>query len=60
MVRGNSLGAMALGGAPGTLLGARGTFVAAGALSLVVALALLGRIRRAVGREALAPSETAA
>jgi MFS family permease len=60
MVRGSSLGAMALGGAPGTLLGARGTFVAAGALSLVVALALLGRIRRAVGREALAPSETAA
>jgi MFS family permease len=46
MARGSALGAMALGGAAGTLLGPRATFVAAGALSTVVAAALVRRIRR--------------
>ena len=48
LARGSSLGAMAIGGAAGTLLGPRPTFVAAGALSAVVGLALLVRIRRAL------------
>jgi MFS family permease len=45
MARGSALGAMALGGATGTLLGPRSTFVAAGALGAVVAGALVVRIR---------------
>jgi MFS family permease len=48
LVRGSSLGAMLLGGAAGTWLGPRTTFVAAGALSLAVGLVLLARIRRVV------------
>jgi MFS family permease len=46
MARGSALGAMTLGGAAGTWLGPRPTFVAAGALSTVVGLVLLVRIRR--------------
>jgi predicted MFS family arabinose efflux permease len=60
LVRGSALGAMALGGAAGTLLGPRPTFVAAGGLSVVVAALLLARIRRVVARAPLARSETAA
>jgi MFS family permease len=48
MVRGSSLGAMALGGAAGTLLGPRATFAGAGAVSVVVAILLLVRVRRAL------------
>jgi MFS family permease len=44
MVRGSSLGAMALGGAAGAVLGARPTFVVAGALAAAVSTALLVRI----------------
>jgi MFS family permease len=51
MARGSALGAMALGGAAGTLLGPRATFVAAGALSTVVAGALVVRIRRVLSHE---------
>ena len=43
MVRGSSLVAMLLGGLGGTLLGPRTTFVAAGALMALVAVALLVR-----------------
>ena len=46
MVRGSSLVAMVIGGAAGTLLGPRDTFVVAGALMAVVALALLARLTR--------------
>ena len=46
MARASTLGAMALGGAAGTLLGPRGSFVAAGAVSTVVAVALVLRVRR--------------
>lgn len=46
MARSSAIGAMALGGAAGTLLGPRVTFVMAGALSTVVAAALVVRIRR--------------
>jgi MFS family permease len=46
MVRGSALGAMAIGGGAGTLLGPRATFVAAGALMGAVAAVLLARIRR--------------
>lgn len=46
MVRGSALGAMALGGAAGSLLGPRATFVGAGAVSAVVAILLFVRIRR--------------
>jgi predicted MFS family arabinose efflux permease len=54
MIRGSALGAMALGGAAGTLLGPRATFVGAGALSVVVAILLLVRVRRALaGSDAL-------
>jgi MFS family permease len=50
LIRGSSLGAMALGGALGTVLGPRGTFVAAGALMAIVAAALLVRLRPARAR----------
>jgi hypothetical protein len=56
MARGSALGAMTLGGVAGTLLGPRGTFVAAGGLSAVVGAALIVRIRRALGRSADAAS----
>jgi MFS family permease len=46
MARGSSLGAMALGGLAGALLGARPTFVVAGALAAAVSTAVLVRIRR--------------
>ena len=49
MVRGSALGAMALGGAAGAVLGPRGTFVASGVLMAVVGTALLARIRAAAG-----------
>jgi predicted MFS family arabinose efflux permease len=51
LARACALGAMALGGAAGTLLGPRATFVAAGALSTVVAAALVVRIRRVLGSD---------
>jgi MFS family permease len=51
MARGSALGAMALGGAAGTLLGPRATFVAAGALSTVVAGALVVHIRRVLSSD---------
>jgi hypothetical protein len=46
MARGSSLGAMALGGAAGAVLGARPTFVVSGALASAVSTALLVRVRR--------------
>lgn len=55
MVRGSSLGAMALGGAVGTLLGPRVTFTGAGAVSVVVAILLLVRVRRALADTDLVP-----
>jgi MFS family permease len=60
MVRGSSLAAMVLGGLAGTLLGPRETFVLAGALMAVVAIALLVRLTRTLSagsaRTAAAPS----
>jgi MFS family permease len=60
MIRGSSLAAMVAGGLAGTLLGPRATFVAAGALMAVVAVALLVRITRTSsagsGRTASVPS----
>ncbi len=59
MVRGSSLAAMLLGGLGGTLLGPRTTFVVAGALMAVVAVALLLRLTRTLSvgsaRSAAAP-----
>ena len=58
MIRGSSLGAMALGGALGTALGPRATFVAAGVVMAIVAAALLVRLRpafAAAGEPAAAP-----
>ena len=46
MARGASLGAMALGGLAGAVLGARPTFVIAGALAAAVSAVVLVRIRR--------------
>ena len=43
-----ALGAMVLGGAAGTWLGPRTTFVAAGMLSMTVGLVLLARLRQVV------------
>jgi MFS family permease len=51
MARSSALGAMALGGVAGTLLGPRATFVVAGALSTAVAGALVVRIRRVLSRD---------
>jgi predicted MFS family arabinose efflux permease len=48
MVRGSALGAMALGGAAGSLLGPRATFVGAGAVSVALAIVLLVRVRHAL------------
>lgn len=59
MARASALGAMALGGAAGTLLGPRTTFVAAGALAAVVAAALVVRIRRVLGGSGAPISEPA-
>jgi MFS family permease len=60
MVRGSSLAAMVLGGLGGTLLGPRATFVTAGGLMAVVAVALLVRLTRTLSadsaRSAAAPS----
>ncbi|HEX9351467.1 MAG TPA: MFS transporter [Gaiellaceae bacterium] len=56
MIRGGSLGALALGGAAGRLLGPRATFVSAGALSVIAATLLLVRVRRALAGSALAAS----
>lgn len=60
LVRGSSLAAMALGGLGGTLLGPRSTFVVAGTLMAVVAVALLVRLTRTLSvgsaRSAAAPS----
>jgi predicted MFS family arabinose efflux permease len=58
MARASALGAMALGGAAGTLLGPRATFVAAGGLSAVVGAALIVRIRRALRRSDAASGES--
>jgi predicted MFS family arabinose efflux permease len=59
MARASALGAMSLGGAAGTLLGPRPTFVAAGALSAVVGVALVIRIRRVLSRSVVALPEPA-
>jgi MFS family permease len=60
MVRGSSLAAMVLGGLGGTLLGPRPTFVVAGTLMAVVAIALLVRLTRTLSvgyaRSAATPS----
>jgi MFS family permease len=48
LARGSALGAMVLGGAAGSWLGPRETFVAAGTASALVGLALVLRIRRAL------------
>ncbi len=60
MVRGSSLAAMVLGGLGGTLLGPRATFVAAGVLAAVAAVALLVRLTRTLSvgsaRRAATPS----
>ena len=60
MVRGSSLVAMVIGGLAGTLLGPRETFVVAGGLMAVVALALLVRLTRMLSagsaRSAATPS----
>jgi MFS family permease len=60
LVRGSSLAAMVLGGLGGTLLGPRTTFVVAGTLMAVVAVALLVRLTRTLSvgsaRSAAAPS----
>jgi MFS family permease len=47
MFRGSSLGAIVLGGAAGTLLGPRETFIAAGTLMALVSVAVLARMRQA-------------
>ena len=54
VVRCSSLGALALGGAAGSLLGARPAFVLAGALMALAALAVLVLIRPAIARARLA------
>ncbi|HET7855270.1 MAG TPA: MFS transporter [Gaiellaceae bacterium] len=59
MARASALGAMALGGIAGTLLGPRATFVTAGAVSTVVAVALVFRIRRALSGSGAAVGEPA-
>ena len=60
LVRGSSLAAMVLGGLGGTLLGPRTTFVVAGTLMAVVAVALLVRLTRTLSvgsaRSAATPS----
>jgi MFS family permease len=55
LVRGSALGAMALGGAAGALLGPRETFVTAGTLMSLVAVALLARMRHAGATAATSP-----
>jgi MFS family permease len=55
MLRGSALGAMALGGAAGTLLGARPTFVVAGAVSVAVAGVVLVRLRAALAGAGTVP-----
>jgi len=53
MVRGSSLAAMLLGGLGGTLLGPRTTFVAAGGLMALVAVALLVRLTRTLSADSV-------
>jgi MFS family permease len=60
VVRSSSLGALALGGAAGSMLGPRPTFVLAGALMAVAAALVLVRIRSALADPALAGSAVAA
>ena len=55
LARGSALGAMVLGGAAGSWLGPRTTFVAAGVLSMAVGLALLARLRRVLARTEASP-----
>jgi MFS family permease len=56
MARGSSLGAMAIGGVAGTLVGPRATFVGAGTLMAAVAVVLLARFRRPELVESPVPS----
>jgi MFS family permease len=56
MVRGSTIGALAIGGAAGSLLGARETFVVSGLLMAVVAVGLFLRIRQASAGPALSAS----
>jgi MFS family permease len=60
VVRSSSLGALALGGAAGSVLGPRPTFVLAGALMAVAAALVLVRIRSALADTAVAGSPVAA
>jgi MFS family permease len=60
VVRSSSLGALALGGAAGSMLGPRPTFVLAGALMAVAAVLVLVRIRSALADPAVAGSAVAA
>jgi MFS family permease len=59
MVRGSALVAMVLGGLAGTLLGPRETFVLAGSLMAVVAVALLVRITRTLSADSALHASTA-
>jgi MFS family permease len=47
MIRGSTLGAMALGGAAGSLLGPRTTFVVSGVMMATISTVLIMRVRRA-------------
>ena len=60
VVRSSSLGALALGGAAGSLLGARPTFLLAGTLMAVAAVGVLLAIRSALARETLPDPAVAA
>src|SRR5262245_10451285 len=58
MVRGSSLAAMLLGGLGGTLLGPRTTFVVAGSLMAVAAVALLVRLTRTLSADSVRSAAT--
>ena len=60
VVRGSSLVALALGGAAGSVLGPRATFVLAGALMTVAAAIVLVRIRSALAQATVADPAVAA
>jgi MFS family permease len=60
VVRGSSLVALALGGAAGSVLGPRATFVLAGALMTVAAAVVLVRIRSALAQATAADPAVAA
>lgn len=55
ILRSSTLGALVLGGAAGSFLGARETFVGSGALMACVSIVLLMRVRRATAASAQRP-----